>query len=210
MKRLGLTQRVELNMDYGERRDCLDQRWFDFAYELGFLPVPLPNVKKSKVPELMVGLGIDALLFTGGNSLEILTPGAEDIAPERDEFESAVLEYALYKEIPVLGVCRGMQKINADLGGKLNMIEGHVGTRHSIVSQTPYYNLPEYVNSFHNWKIRQKDLADILRPIALDDSDNVEAFDTEHARILGVMWHPEREFPFNPLDIKLVKDFYYD
>ncbi len=46
MKAVGVTQRVELVADYGERRDCLDQAWTQFLAACGLLPVLLPNLNR--------------------------------------------------------------------------------------------------------------------------------------------------------------------
>ena len=49
MLRVGLTQRVDHIHEYGEYRDCLDQQWYKFFIKMGFLPIPLPNLKQEYV-----------------------------------------------------------------------------------------------------------------------------------------------------------------
>ncbi len=44
MKKIGLTQRVEVVASYQERRDCLDQSWINLLLELGYTPIPLPII----------------------------------------------------------------------------------------------------------------------------------------------------------------------
>lgn len=207
MKKLGISQRVEVVQAYNERRDCLDQQWSNLAYKLGVIPVPLPNVSVEYAPELIESLGIDAVLLSGGNSIAKLNPDANDAAPERDAFESALLSVALSKSLPIIGVCRGMQMINSYFGGKLTPIEKHVAIKHQIYTQQPEYSLPTNVNSYHNWAIKGCNLPSELRAIALDADGNVEAFDSIDKRILGLMWHPEREAPFNQKDIQLIERF---
>ena len=207
MRRLGITQRVESIAAYNERRDCLDQRWFDLAFELGFVPVPLANVAPSKVPDYISNLDLSAIVFSGGNSLCSLNPDAADVASERDAFESSLLKFCELKKIPVVGVCRGMQVINDYFGGRMTPIQGHVATRHQIYPQLSNYKVPLEVNSFHNWGILSIDLAPQLKIIALDKDNNVEAFLHRDKCALGLMWHPERETPFNNFDIDLIKEF---
>lgn len=207
MKRIGITQRVEFIKSYGERRDCLDQRWSELMYAIGYIPVPLPNVEPARVPLLVYSLGLDAILLSGGNSIVVTNPGADDVAPERDAFEASLLKFALSNSIPVLGICRGMQMINWYFGGKLTPVHRHIATRHRIFVQPSNFVLPSLVNSFHNWGIKKEDLPTELRPIAFDDNGFVEAFEAIDNRLLGLMWHPEREKPFNTLDIQLFKDF---
>lgn len=205
MKRIGITQRVERVQSYSERRDCLDQRWSAFVLELGYIPLPLPNVSPDQVAKLLDALSLDALLFSGGNTITRLDPSAHDAAPERDAFESALLGEALERNIPVVGVCRGMQIINLSMGGTLTPMSGHVAVRHTVSSMDVHNQLPETVNSYHNWGIPSEGLANDLRPMALDDEGYVEAFRHAEKPLLGMMWHPEREAPFNPLDIELIK-----
>ena len=204
MKRLGITQRVENVQSHDERRDCLDQRWAEFAMQLGYLIVPLPNIPASHVLALLNNLQLDAILLSGGNSISVLNPAAEDAAPERDAFEVALLQEAMARDIPIVGICRGMQLINAELGGRLSWIKNHVAVRHQIKS-VGESQFPEQVNSYHAWSISATGLAAELTPLALDQEGNIEAFVCIKRRLLGIMWHPEREAPFNRLDIKLIK-----
>ncbi|MCF6281526.1 MAG: gamma-glutamyl-gamma-aminobutyrate hydrolase family protein [Candidatus Polarisedimenticolaceae bacterium] len=205
MKRIGITQRVECVKSYSERRDCLDQRWTTFVTELGYIPLPLPNIIPDQVSKLLDALNLDALLFSGGNSIASLDPSASNAAPERDVFESALLGEALERNIPVVGICRGMQMINLFMGGKLTPISGHVAVRHSISSVDAHDHLPGMINSYHNWSISPEGLANGLKPIAVDCDGNIEAFKHVEKSLLGIMWHPEREAPFDPLDIELIK-----
>jgi gamma-glutamyl-gamma-aminobutyrate hydrolase PuuD len=205
MNRIGVTQRVECVKNYAERRDCLDQRWSAFVFALGCVPLPMSNLSPEKVPQLLDAFSLDAVLLSGGNSIAHLNPTADDAAPERDAFESALLDEALKRNIPVVGVCRGMQMINMYMGGALSAVSGHVAVRHSLSPINNPYPLSATVNSYHNWSIAPMDLAPGLSALAVDESGNIEAFQHKEKRLLGIMWHPEREEPFNPLDINLIK-----
>jgi len=204
MKRLGITQRVENVHGYAERRDCLDQRWASIALQIGFLPIPLPNLAADQAPMLLDNLNLDGILLTGGNSIASLNPEADDSAPERDAFESALLSESIERSLPVVGICRGMQLINVLLGGQLSRITGHVATRHPVKPEISN-QFPEMVNSYHNWAIPNNKLAQELTALAFDQTGNVEAFECSDKNLLGIMWHPEREHPFNLLDIELLK-----
>jgi putative glutamine amidotransferase len=68
---------------------------------------------------------IDGLLLAGGADIDPATYGAQphpethDTAPERDRFEIAMVRAAIERDLPVLGICRGMQLIDVALGGTL-------------------------------------------------------------------------------------------
>ena len=207
MKRIGITQRVEIIERYHERRDCLDQRWSDLCFALECLPCPLPNTVPENVPALLDALNLDAVILSGGNSIACLDPAAPHAAPERDAFEASLIDEALKRNIPVLGVCRGMQMINLHFGGELIPVEGHVGLRHTLSVVDGNYPLAETVNSYHDWGIAPQGLGPQLKPIAVDSDGNIEAFQHSETKIFGIMWHPEREPSFSSLDMQLIKRF---
>ncbi len=205
MKRIGISHRVDVIQSYGERRDSVDQRWYKLMLSLGWLPVPLANIPAHHVEELMRALDLSGVILSGGNSITDLNPDAGDIAPERDQFEHALIQYALEHDLPLIGVCRGMQMINHYFGGAFHQAEGHVATQHELINLNADYDLPASVNSFHGWVIPRKGLANQLRPLASDSTGNIEAFTHDSNRVLGIMWHPEREDVFNQQDLNLLK-----
>lgn len=205
MKRVGISHRVDVIENYAERRDAVDQRWYPLMISMGWLPVPLPNIPANLVRQLMVSLDLSGVLLSGGNSIADLDPKAEDAAPERDAFEYAVIQYAIENDMPLIGVCRGMQVLNHYFGGNAKPIEGHICTSHELISLSSDFDLPTLVNSFHGWAIPQSGLAKPLTPIASDRNGNIEAFIHDSYSVLGIMWHPERVEGFNEQDINLLK-----
>lgn len=208
MKRLGISQRVAVIDSYQERRDCLDQRWYEVAAVLGFIPVPLPNVGAGHIENLLVNTPVDALLLSGGNSVNVSPNDAPDAAPERDLLESHLIDFAMINDIPLLGVCRGMQMINIHLGGGLRPVSGHIACRHALHAEANISPaLPAEVNSFHGWGIAPDDLSDALISLASDVEGHIEAFRHRIKRVAGIMWHPERENPLREADIQLLMSF---
>jgi len=208
MKRIGITQHVENIITHKERRDCIDQRWSVLVNNLGYFPIPLSNINEKSVGKLVDILQLDAIILSGGNSITVLDPSATDVAPERDFFEQELIKEALKRKMPIIGVCRGMQLLNLYFGGRLTPVQDHVACTHKLNIRPEYCkNIPEVVNSYHNWGIKSSDLATELKVMATDQQGNVEAFVHEKRSVLGVMWHPEREMPFKHKDIKLIKGF---
>lgn len=203
MINLGLTQRVEIDPKHGERRDCLDQRWAMLAQALNVCPIPLFNS-----PQLpLAHLNLDAILFTGGNSIAETDPDNPQSTPERDTFETHALTWALEHHLPVIGVCHGMQVMNHFFGGQLRRVEKHVACKHPIA---PCENSPfsaRDVNSYHNYGIMPEDLAHELIPLATHADGSIEAFTHPKHRLLAMMWHPEREAPFEEADLTLLKEW---
>lgn len=213
MRKLGLTQRVEEFGTVGERRDCLDQAWADLLLPLGYLPVPLPNAvaDREAMGELVTGLGLDGVILTGGNDLADL-PGATTAAPERDRFEGLLIDACAVRNLPVLGVCRGLQMLVHHAGGALAMTQGHAGTRHGLQvtgeSAMPLTDRDE-VNSYHDFAVAADGLGRDLEAVAVAADGSVEAAVHRHLPIWGIMWHPERE-PRDERDVALLRALFGD
>lgn len=190
---------------YREPRDALARDWHSF------LAAALPEVAWIPVPNLGVGAGrfadswrLDGLVLSGGD--DIGKPGP------RDRTEAQLLESFLKRRRPVLGICRGFQFIQRHFGGRLSRIPrgAHVATRHAVElldSGIPVTGQRGRlaVNSYHGIGIRRHELAPPFRAFAVTPDGFVEGAVVPEARILGVMWHPERERPFKPLDRALVR-----
>jgi gamma-glutamyl-gamma-aminobutyrate hydrolase PuuD len=106
--------------------------------DAGSVPLLLAPVGGDEEARAAVSV-LDALVLTGGPDIEPRRYGAEphprtvDWRPERDVWEVALLDAALERDIPVLGVCRGVQLLNVALGGTLRQHvpedAGHGGHR---------------------------------------------------------------------------------
>lgn len=196
------SQRVDANSAYQERRDCIDQRIVRFIREIGYLPVALPNIV-DLLPDYFRFVLPKAIVLTGGNSLEKYGGNA----PERDKTDKYLIEKSLEKNIPLLGICRGMQSILDYFGEELTNVQGHVATRHfisSIDGDSAYFN--REVNSFHNqgiYKLKHDDLI----VLAKSEDGVLKAVLHRNKPIIGIMWHPERENTFSILDKNLFRNF---
>lgn len=206
MKKLVISQRVDVNEAYAERRDCLDQRWYGLADRLDCAPIPLPNIRAAKVDGYLSLIEPDAIILSGGNTLVVQEKTATDAAPERDSFESALLDWALTRKTPVMGICRGMLFINHYFGGLTREVREHVGRRHGVTfcgDDTDVASID--VNSFHNWGLRPDDLGKQLSALAIADDGTVEALSHGTHNVAAIMWHPERESPFSEFDLSLIR-----
>ncbi len=166
--------------------------------------------------------GFDGLCLTGGGDIDPARYGADNVASTeiddaRDATELALLERALARDLPVLGICRGFQLINVHLGGSLE--QHHLGhapkyppegvtvvddpagadaVRHNVTAD-PGSKLAAacgddafVVNSSHHQVVTSDRLASDLRPTA-HVGELVEAFESPtHRWVVAVQWHPER------------------
>ena len=205
MKRLGLTQRVEINPHHGERRDSLDQRWTSFLINCGFFPIPLGNGFEN-ANKIVNELKLDGIILTGGNNISGFSD--EDNAPERDAFEHKLIDTCAKKGLPILGICRGMQILNIHYGGTLIKIAGHAGTEHDLdILHDGALGTSKRirVNSFHNYTITSDCLGTNLQPLAQTNEGHIEAFEHVTQKHLGIMWHPERELQYSQRDVATIR-----
>jgi N5-(cytidine 5'-diphosphoramidyl)-L-glutamine hydrolase len=206
--RIGITQRVEKVTSYEEDRDCLDQRWPALLELLEMTAIPIPNNLK-KIESWLDTLALDGFIFTGGNDLTSL-PDSSNTSYERDLTEFTILEYARAHFLPVFAVCRGLQVVNIFLGGGLERVSNHVAKRHAVHSEPtePDFSSIINVNSFHEWGLPIIKLADQLKACVYDNDSFVEAARHKNLNWVGVMWHPEREIPFQDADLALINKLF--
>ena len=196
-KLIAVTQRVEVVTSYAERRDCLDQRWVSFLQACGFALIPIPN-SGAAISEWLDLIKPRGLVLSGGNDLVAL--GGD--APERDATESAVVQWALSTDVPLVGVCRGMQFLAHRSGCQLERRNGHVARRHSVRGK----GTAKEVNSYHSWCITAA--SEEWNVVATCEDETIEAFQHRSLPHAGVMWHPEREAQFQPSDLQFFQSHF--
>jgi putative glutamine amidotransferase len=163
---------------------------------------------------------MDGLLITGGADLDPAgyarpNEGSRDLEPDRDELEAAAWAVAEARGVPVLGICRGLQAMNAFAGGVLlQHVDGHESASwgHGPAHTHPITLVPGTatarildpgasgaalaVNSYHHQGVRIADLAPPFTASAFADSPAgplVEAFEaTAGPWRVAVQCHPER------------------
>ena len=151
----------------------------------------------------------DMLILPGGGDITPAFYGEEidgsfSIDTELDVLQLQALEYAVQQKMPVLGICKGMQLINVDMGGTM-VQDISTPQIHRSPNGDQYHNThikkgsflwelygeEAVVNSAHHQCVKQ--LGKGLVPIQWCPEDNIlEAFVHESLPIVGVQWHPER------------------
>ncbi len=196
MKRVvAITQRVDIHPNRNERRDALDQRWYAFAEACGIVALPMPNRRQTAVA-LAEASPVCGLILTGGN--DIVAVGGD--APERDETEEALIDWARSRKLPIFAVCRGMQFLAHTFGARLVPAKGHAGTAHEVLTDDGRCT----VNSYHNWCIETP--PEHFTVLARAPDGTVESMRHISEPIAAVMWHPEREKEFSRVDLSMLKE----
>jgi gamma-glutamyl-gamma-aminobutyrate hydrolase PuuD len=194
LKLVAVSQRVDWVDGRDEVRDSLDQRLTGFLVAVGVLPIPVPNELLSKVNEVLdcplerwlKRIEPQAIILSGGNDI--------GSSMERDLTERYLINYARDLDLPLLGICRGMQMLAHWAGTGLRRVDKHVAVRHRIIG-----DINRDVNSFHNYAI--SDSPEGFRIIGQSDDGVIEAIMHERLRWEGWMWHPERESVFQSEDL---------
>lgn len=197
MKIIGIPTRiVTVN---GRRKEYINQTYLKIVQKYQLTPLLLatttydnPTVLKHCSGFLLPGgVDIDPAYFNEEN-----TGLSKNIEPEIDEMDRRIVEYAKANQIPLLGICRGMQAINIFLGGTIYQ---DIGCEHKhIISDHKVETYPNRllnfkrciaVNSYHHQAL--KDLAPGLAVIARHNDGTVEGIIHRELPIFGVQWHPE-------------------
>jgi len=160
---------------------------------------------------------IDALLLIGGADIDPATYGAErepateKTFRERDDFELAIVRHAIDRDLPVLGICRGMQILNIASGGTLVQdlagpdgtnihrrrlggfedTENHVALEEGSLAEEAAGEGLHVAHCHHHQAIDRLGEGLVVSGRAVEDGlpEAIEAADGHW--ILGVQWHPE-------------------
>ena len=186
MIKIGITSNIKNY--YKGYIDFLDHYWIDYfgKKKSDYNLIPNNIYLSEKILKK-----INLLILTGGN--DIISNKKESLT--RNKIEKNLIKKAIKKKIPILGICRGAQLLNISFGGKIKKVRNQMRTRHNIyitkndIIKKKILN----VNSFHNFGIKKNNLSKKFVKIAFDKENNIEMFVSKKHKIIGVMWHPERE-----------------
>ena len=209
---------IGITGNFGEKGCELAEGYFRSILEAGGVPMIIPPYE-DKDALLSTLDHIDGLLLSGGGDINPLylgeepSPALHSINPKRDLPELLLVKLAYDKQIPMLGICRGIQMLVAALDGKLHQdlatdlpdvsllkhsqdlpreyASHHVTVEEGTVLEQIFKGERElFVNSFHHQAVAAPGSHLKVSAIATDGViEGVES--NEHKSIVGVQWHPE-------------------
>jgi len=189
--------------------------YVDAVSRAGGVPVLLPPVSDDTDGSAEAVAALDGLVISGGADIDPAAydqpphPATTGTRPGRDGWEMRLLEHALSRDLPVLGVCRGAQVLNVALGGSLHQhlpdVVGHESHRPSPAVFGPTrVRLAEgslaarilggdcKVPCYHHQALDR--IAPALDVSGWSEDGTVEAVELPARRfVLGVQWHPEQD-----------------
>ncbi len=210
---VAISLRQEKNK-HGNSVDVLESAYTTFFNNMGITLIPIPNDTQN-VKKLLESIPIKGIILSGGNDINPTSFGEEvqeglSLSLRRDLVETELLNIAIEKKLPVLGICRGMQFINTFFGGKVTDLRkrySHLPSKNhqiTITAKQDLFGTESSVNSYHNWGITQTELAEPLKIFA-KNGEIIEGIYHPTLPIIGIQWHPERTSPDEELNKKIIK-----
>jgi microsomal dipeptidase-like Zn-dependent dipeptidase/anthranilate/para-aminobenzoate synthase component II len=214
---------IGITGNYGELTCKLAEGYYKSVLRAGGVPVIIPPLSDTDVI-INTLEHLDGLILSGGADYDPHYAGEEPcpllgtINEERDLPELFITQLAYNRQLPILGICRGIQTLAMTLGGHVRQdisdIQQHNHSQeedrniatHSVTVEKDSLLFRIYsgsqlstlncqlstlsVNSFHHQAV--DDAGPRFRVIAHSDDGIIEAMEsTEYKSILGVQWHPE-------------------
>jgi gamma-glutamyl-gamma-aminobutyrate hydrolase PuuD len=201
---------------WARRAALLPEAYLLAVSAAGGVPVLLPPQRPAGARSALSG--VDALVLAGGADIDpaayraLPRPETTNTRPDRDAWDVALLREALSLDLPLLGVCRGMQLINVALGGDLDQ---HLPASGALPAHQPgpgrfgrhRVRLADRsvlgavlgdeveVASYHHQGVGR--LGTGTTAVGWADDGVVEAIEVGGPRFaVGVLWHPEEHEEF--------------
>jgi N5-(cytidine 5'-diphosphoramidyl)-L-glutamine hydrolase len=198
-----ISPRVDELVDYNETRFSIDQNLVNFVNLLNMQTTLYFDTNSDYLFTLLSKFKIKGIILSGGGNIPIKGNFLKKSDQIRCNIDSLLINFALVNKIPIIGICRGMQYLNYFFGGSTYKVNNHVNVIHKIYSSNPKIISNKYVNSFHNLTIDIKKLPSNFDILAHDQHNNIEAIIDYENKLLGTMWHPERNKSFDKEDLDL-------
>jgi len=176
----------------------LNLEWLDFLNSLKINPIHFFRFKNKQDLEKTFK-NINGVIIVGGGDIYKISKKKSNYY--RDKSEMELINFALKKKLPIIGICRGFQLFASFLGCKIKRVSNHYNKNHDIQI---FGNKKINVNSFHRNKIVDENK--IFK--VLGHKDNIlEIGYIKKYNFLGLMFHPERKNKSQIFINKIIKNF---
>lgn len=204
--------RIGITTSYEDGKQILDHEYVTAIEKAGGVPVIVPMLAEASVARELARM-LDGLVITGGPGIVqgLIGELPDDLPPvDAVRNQGDVLIYEAMQQKPMLGICYGMQFINARHGGTIygdvhHELDGVIihspnrgGTPHALHLQEPCHLLDLFgadhliINTHHIQAIA--DVGHGLRAVGFGPDGVVEAIESQDGRVIGVQFHPERMY----------------
>lgn len=205
---------IGITTDLEDKSNLIESAYSKAVEFYGGAPVLIPTVAGASGSDFLLNIvrAIDGLLIPGSRDMdpkfygESPHPAVKPMSVERTKTEFVVLSLALEKDLPVLGICGGMQFLNVFHEGSIHQDikallpdalchEGGEVHRVTVLADTVFGGFAEEkefeIKSYHHQAVNE--VGEGLRVNALAPDGIVEGFESADGRLMGFQWHPELE-----------------
>ena len=203
MKSIILSSKLIIDK-YGKVNFLTDEDLSNYINKLGLNILPL-SIKKNQINTENLRLAKGLILSGGG---DIYKYKKNKINKLRDSIEIKLFNYFFKKNLPILLICRGFQLMIDMHKIKLFKQKNHVRKSHLLkLSNSKFLKHSKLsVNSYHNYSIKKLPVNYIN--VASTKDGSIEVAEHKSKKILGLMFHPERNMKSKVLVLKSIKNFF--
>lgn len=198
--------RIGISANRKDGQTCLAETYIQSVIQAGGAPVVIPATTDLRVLTAVVQ-DLDGILMSGGGDINPLfvgeepLPALQDVDTLRDRYDLLLIRLASNRQIPLMGICRGHQMLNAAFGGTLyqdiysqadtDVIKHSQKMAREEASHTVHLEdgCVIAVNSFHHQAV--KDVAPEFVQTAVAPDGINEGMRHPEKSVFSVQWHPE-------------------
>lgn len=198
--------RIGISANRKDGQTCLAETYIQSVIQAGGAPVVIPATTDLRVLTAVVQ-DLDGILMSGGGDINPLfvgeepLPALQDVDTLRDRYDLLLIRLASNRQIPLMGICRGHQMLNATFGGTLyqdiysqadtDVIKHSQKMAREEASHTVHLEdgCVIAVNSFHHQAV--KDVAPEFVQTAVAPDGINEGMRHPEKSVFSVQWHPE-------------------
>lgn len=214
---------VAITANYQDETSMLARAYSDAVQKAGAIPIILPVTKDTNTLFDFLRNEVDGLILSGGDDIYPMymddepRPNLGKVSIDRDEYELKVIHIAEQLNIPILGICRGMQILGVYYSAKMYQDIPSEYSAENLINHNPPIdktqkchsiewadgenrlrdrlqgksNAKYFVNSIHHQGL--KEVSYPFRVVAKSPDGIIEAIDAYPEKdILAVQWHPEQ------------------